>query len=637
MTIAIKSGSGTLGGTFTYDIGTAAGNGTITGSGLAIDTAGSFTLGATSANLTEGESASFTVQAADANRLLNPSFYGSAQYWTLSGAMYEDNDTVPGGQDSLKRCIRMNSSGGTLTQTVTLAAGNYALTGWFATNSSNTAVFELRDSGNVAVTPSGSSSPTIPVQPNWVQWQRNYTNLAAGSYTVYVRSSANAVWADNFSLTLTPPLSTACDLVSFDWGAYVGTVNQTARTVSLVVPYYTDLTMLEPVCTASLAATISPTGAQDFSGSVATPVQYTVTAEDGVTQKTYAVTVTNNSTILWNPSFHGSATGWTLSGAMYEDNDTVPGGQDSLKRCIRMYSSGGTLTQTVTLPAGNYTLTGWFATNSTNTADFELRDSGNVAITPSASSSPTIPVQPSWVQWVRNYTGLAAGTYTVYVRSSANAVWADNFSMVPRGAFGTECDMVSFGWGTLIGVITPGSPNTVSLTVPVGTDLATLNPTVGVSDYATFAPVGAQDFTNSAITPVPYTVTAEDGVGSKVYQVTVTLEACYVAWALANGASSDPLEDSNHNGVPNSVEYFMGGTLANPATLPPLADNAGTWTWTIPYDPTATATYKFQVSGDLSGWSDVLSGDIEVLSGPDQLRVTLPSGMRFCRLLVTTP
>jgi hypothetical protein len=210
---------------------------------------------------------------------------------------------------------------------------------------------------------------------------------------------------------------------------------------------------------------------------------------------------------------------------------------------------------------------------------------------------------------------------------------------VIRAAASTACDMVSFTAAGVSGVITPGTPNTVVVTLPPGTPVSALTPSVGVSAAASFTPSGAQDFTNSATTPVSYTVTAEDGLASKVYQVTVTAEtgAGYGAWAAANGASSNPLEDSNHNGVPNGVEYFMGGTLANPATLPPLADNAGTWTWTIPYDPAAAATYLFQVSGDLSGWSDALSGDIEVLTGPDQLRLTLPSGMRFCRLLVTTP
>lgn len=63
VTIAIKSGAGTLQGTTGYDIGTGAGNGLITGSGLWIDQAGSFTLGATGPSLSEAVSGSFAVQS----------------------------------------------------------------------------------------------------------------------------------------------------------------------------------------------------------------------------------------------------------------------------------------------------------------------------------------------------------------------------------------------------------------------------------------------------------------------------------------------------------------------------------------------------------------------------------------------
>ena len=68
VTVAIKTGTGTLLGTTAYDIGTAHGNGTITGSGLEINQAGSFTLKATvSSGLSEGDSSSFIVSPTTAN------------------------------------------------------------------------------------------------------------------------------------------------------------------------------------------------------------------------------------------------------------------------------------------------------------------------------------------------------------------------------------------------------------------------------------------------------------------------------------------------------------------------------------------------------------------------------------------
>jgi len=126
----------------------------------------------------------------------------------------------------------------------------------------------------------------------------------------------------------------------------------------------------------------------------------------------------------------------------------------------------------------------------------------------------------------------------------------------------------------------------------------------------------------------------------KVSDVSVTsvpTAGSYGSWALANGATSDPLADSNNNGVANGIEFFMGGTLASPATLPPLVDNAGTWTWTIPYDPTAAASYYFEVSTNLQSWTSQAPGNpaITVLTSQARIRFTLPSGMRFCRLVVT--
>ena len=124
---------------------------------------------------------------------------------------------------------------------------------------------------------------------------------------------------------------------------------------------------------------------------------------------------------------------------------------------------------------------------------------------------------------------------------------------------------------------------------------------------------------------------------SNVSVTTVPTAGSYASWALANGATSDPLADSNNNGVANGIEFFMGGTLASPATLPPLVDNEDTWTWTIPYDPNAAASYRFDVSPDLRSWTHLLPGDpaITPLTGPDAIRLTLPAGMKFCRLVVT--
>ncbi len=66
---------------------------------------------------------------------------------------------------------------------------------------------------------------------------------------------------------------------------------------------------------------------------------------------------------------------------------------------------------------------------------------------------------------------------------------------------------------TAAGAIIDPVAHSVVLEVASGTDITTLNPTITVSDYATVSPLSGDvvDFTDSDITPVVYTVTAENG------------------------------------------------------------------------------------------------------------------------------
>jgi len=87
-------------------------------------------------------------------------------------------------------------------------------------------------------------------------------------------------------------VSTEAEILSFtvEGQASEEVINSQNATVVLRVMPGTDLTALVPQITISLGATIDPASgvAQDFSQ----PVQYTVTAQDGVTQKIWTVTIT---------------------------------------------------------------------------------------------------------------------------------------------------------------------------------------------------------------------------------------------------------------------------------------------------------------------------------------------------------
>ncbi len=89
-------------------------------------------------------------------------------------------------------------------------------------------------------------------------------------------------------------------------------------------------------------------------------------------------------------------------------------------------------------------------------------------------------------------------------QSSQKAVTGFGFNQLTPAANGTIDD----------------TNHTITVTVPKGTDVKKLTPTIKVSDYATVSPASdtMQDFTN----PVTYTVTAEDG-SKQTYIVTVTV------------------------------------------------------------------------------------------------------------------
>ncbi len=90
---------------------------------------------------------------------------------------------------------------------------------------------------------------------------------------------------------------------------------------------------------------------------------------------------------------------------------------------------------------------------------------------------------------------------------------------VPRNI---QTDITGFSINEINGTIDLNS-YTIELTMPYGTDITNLVPTITLADGATIAPLSgaAKNFTN----PVIYTVTAKDGVTTKDWTVTVKTKA----------------------------------------------------------------------------------------------------------------
>lgn len=117
-----------------------------------------------------------------------------------------------------------------------------------------------------------------------------YTLAVAGGETKVIDNFTFTMPAGDVSLTCKweTKSTTVSGITSFNINGVLGSINHTNGTISVVMPYGTDVSKLVPVISGNNIASITPGSGvmQDFSK----PVTYTVTLTDGTT-KTYTVTV----------------------------------------------------------------------------------------------------------------------------------------------------------------------------------------------------------------------------------------------------------------------------------------------------------------------------------------------------------
>jgi hypothetical protein len=165
-------------------------------------------------------------------------------------------------------------------------------------------IHDINSSGNGN---SYSFDGLVSYSTDGTNWSDAYDDVisspitANGGTTVYFYISpyftgSTGTYLFQAVLTRTVALSAAKDITGFTVGGIVGnaTINNTAATVTVLVNAQTDVTSLTPTITISPLASINPP-----SGAVlnfTSPVNYTVTAQDGTT-KTWKVTVTKQSNV----------------------------------------------------------------------------------------------------------------------------------------------------------------------------------------------------------------------------------------------------------------------------------------------------------------------------------------------------
>jgi len=213
-------------------------------------------------------------------------------------------------------------------------------------------------------------------------------------------------------------------------------------------------------------------------------------------------------------------------------------------------------------------------------------------------------------------------------------------------------DILTFSFPGLPAPTIAGSA--ISLTVPYGTDVTALAPTYTLSPLATCVP--ASGSVRSFASPQTYTVTAQD-LTTQAYTVTVTVApSSFSAWAsdpaqgLTPGVNDGPLQDPDHDGISNLLEFALGGKpmVAARSILPVLSKSAGAWAFEYDRSDAAQAstTQIVEYGSDLTGWTAVTipatsGGSVTITPGTpsDHVKVLIPTpGARtFVRLKVTQP
>lgn len=120
---------------------------------------------------------------------------------------------------------------------------------------------------------------------------RLYEDLT--SYAQAGKDTEGLSYHKDYELKFTKGNSSECELLSYSVGVADEQIDWSAdgKTITVTIPYATGWNTLKSSYTISYDATVTTPNGEDFERSETTPIQYTVTAENGKDQQTYSVIV----------------------------------------------------------------------------------------------------------------------------------------------------------------------------------------------------------------------------------------------------------------------------------------------------------------------------------------------------------
>lgn len=167
---------------------------------------------------------------------------------------------------------------------------------------------------NVSVTFVGENLPIVKMEPSELNLE-----YKGHEYNLKLSTDKTKDWKAWNSATIKVVRGGASNdtrLTEFTIDGAKGEVDNVKKTVLVKLPPGHTLTGLTPVIKGHGGATVTPTAAQDFTNSVATPIEYTVTAQDG-TKQVYKVTARHVFTEAKIKTFKVS----DISGLIKEDEN----------------------------------------------------------------------------------------------------------------------------------------------------------------------------------------------------------------------------------------------------------------------------------------------------------------------------
>lgn len=316
-----------------------------------------------------------------------------------------------------------------------------------------------------------------------------------------------------------PAASSEAVMTGFSIDGINAAIDEANKTVSITLPaeLYTDLTALTPEITISTGATVSPASgaATDFSS----PVNFKVTAEDGTTTATYAVTVSTENVAIAAPYSTTIPADFTKP-AGFIGNATIEPAYTGNDASI-WYEDGETASASVLRIGKDEKLT--IVVNNPGTVNIGISATGgrtfnlyvDGAATPVATASATANKKYNLTADV-----FLTGAHTIVIENAGNG-GATIGSIEISDATNVEATLTSLKVAGVDATINEAA-KTVEVEVPANADLSALAIVATTSAGASVTSGNTIDATSGTAT-ITVTSSVDPSVSSD-YTVTVTQE-----------------------------------------------------------------------------------------------------------------